>query len=271
MRALALALALAFGGAPAAAGDEPPRPIVVPRLADARAQLDHARELKLRLRGLAGAARDCARAEAVAAYRAVRRHHPTARALSAEAAFRAGELLRSADRRDEARTEFEAARDLGAGTPWGARGGLEAAHLLRGAGRLLDALEAYLAVAGEDEAEACHRDRARYWSGRVQADLGRAREARRTFERVAREALGPLERIDGFDAWASALVAEGELEGAAGVLELCYAELRPSAAERTLLGLRVAGALERMRAPARLKRAVEHRDRARREAGVGAR
>ena len=238
----------------------------VPRKASAALQLEYARARKRELRGKRGAAREAARAEAVSAYRAVRRYHSSARELGAEAAFRAGELLRSAGSDEEALEEFELARDLGRGTEFGPRGGLELAHLLRRRSRLLEALGAYGEVVSMEGVEARFSESARYWTGCVQARLGRDVEARRSWERLARQGTGPLERVRAFDAWACSLVESSDLEAAAGVLELCRRELGPLAEEATQLGLRVQRALEGMAAVERLKRAVAERYRRREEA-----
>lgn len=238
----------------------------VPRRGSAAAQLEHARACKRGLRGKSGSARETARQRAVGAYRAVRRYHPAERALGAEGAFRAGELLRSSGADEEALTEFELARDLGHGTEFRPRGGLEFAHLLRRRSRLLDALAAYAEVASMDDVEPRYLEEALYWTGCVQARLGREREARGSWERVARRGRDPLERVRAFDAWASSLVESGDLEAAAGVLELCRGELGAVAEEETQLGLRVQRALEGMRSAEELRRAVAERYRRRQRA-----
>ncbi len=241
----------------------------VPRRASAEAQLEYARKKKGELRGRSGEARMEARRAAIAAYRVVRRYFPRERALGAEAAFRAGELLRSAHLDDEAREEFSVARDLGKGTVYGPRGGLELAHMYRRRGRSLDALASYEAVTAMEEVDREFSDRARYWAGRIKAKLGRHVEARRSWERVAREGASPLIRIDAFEAWADSLISAEDLEGAAGVLELCRRELQAMGDERTRLGLRVRHALERMPSVKRLARAIAERAKARREARRG--
>lgn len=243
----------------------------VARQGSAALQLSYAKVQKRKLRGQRGERRMQARREAISAYRAVRRYFPRERALGAEAAFRAGELLRSGHFDSEAVAEFEAARDLGKGTAYGPRGGLELAHIHRRHARLNDALSSYEDVTLMKDIDAEFADRARYWAGCVQAKLGRHVEARRSWERVARKGTGPIERITAFDAWIDSLVSAEDLEGAAGVLKLCNDELRSLAAEQTKLGLRVRNALERMTSVERLVRAVEQRAKRRREAGLAPR
>jgi len=62
------------------------------------------------------------------------------------------------------------------------------------------------------------------------------------------------------------LVARGDLEGAAGVLERCRERLSDAAQEESRLGERVVAALASMRAQEELARAVERRERERAEA-----
>lgn len=120
-----------------------------------------------------------------------------------------------------------------------------------------------------DGVESRYGEAGRYWTGCVQSRLGREAEARTSWEHLARQGRSPLERVRAFDAWASSLVRCGELEAAAGVLELCRGTLCPLAEEQTQLGLRVQRALEGMAAVEELKRAVAERHR-RREAARGA-
>ena len=263
-----------WSGAPLAALDLEPKALIasvpdsVPSQATAAEQLVHALKKKRQLRGLQGAQRLAARREAVDAYRAVRRYFPGNRALGAEAAFRAGELLRSGHFDAEAAEEFELARDLGQATVFAPRGGLELAHLHRRHARLLDALAAYAAVTEMEDIDREYTDRARNWKGTVEARLGRHSEARRSWEQVARHGAGALERIDALDRWADSLVDAQDLEAAAGVLELCSSSLHAVADEETPFGLRVRKALGRMGSVSRLARAIKRRLEERRNAGL---
>lgn len=242
-----------------------PRPGGVPRRATPEAQLELALEAKRALRGTRGAAREAARKEAAEAYRAVRRYFPKARAEGAEAAFRAGELLRSGGDRPGALEEFEAAWELGGRTRFGARAGLELGHTLRQLGRRKEALGWYEAVEALGEAWAEERDLGAYGQGRVLSELGRPEDARRCFARAARNGVAPLQRVRAFDAWAGSLIDAEDLEGAAGVLELGRQSLREASEELSTLGLRVRAAMEGMRSPGRLARAVARRAAERRE------
>lgn len=257
-RVLALAAALAVALAPLA----PPRDEdLPPRLASAAEQLEHAHGARVVLRGMRGAERVAARAAAVRAYRAVLAHWPHERVVCAEAAFRAGELLRADGAGDEALVLFRRARAEGAGTEFRARSAIEIGHLHRRAERWELALDAYCAVAADLDAAPRHRDDAALWAGRAWSELGREREAERAWERVARTALDPLDRVRAYDCLALALVGRGRLEGAAAMLQRCREDLADVASEETEAGERVRKALELMRALDRLRDAIEERRR----------
>ncbi|MFT7668259.1 MAG: tetratricopeptide (TPR) repeat protein [Planctomycetota bacterium] len=231
----------------------------IPRLASAREQLDYAREMKRSLRGLKGERREQVRKDVVEAYRAVRRNFPRELALSSEASFRAAEMLRSGRQIDLALAEFEHAVTLGASTEFRPRAGLEIGHILRHRKQLNCALENYEAVEAMPAVYAAERELAAFWSGRVHLTLDRPIDASRCFKRAATSGVDPVQRTRSFDAWCGVLLDKKDLEGAAGVLELCRKALSEFAAEKTQLGTRVRGALEVMKAPERLKRDIEAR------------
>lgn len=237
----------------------------VPKLESARAQLEHADGLRRALRGIDEAVRADARRRAIDAYGAVRAHFGRDAAVCAEAAYRRAELLRQDGDLDSARADFRVARERGTGTPWRVRAALELGHLERRARRTAEALSAYEAVVADDAAAPGQRDDAALWAASVLADLGRAADAVRTWKRVGEEGDDPLDRIRAFDAWAQNLVARGDLEGAAGVLERCRERLSDAAQEESRLGERVVAALAAMRAQEDLARAIERRERERAE------
>lgn len=231
----------------------------VPRLASAKAQLEHATGLKKALRGAEGDARDAARKAAIDGYRAVREYFPDDAPACAEAAFRAGELLRASDDLTGAAAEFTIARDRGHGTDFRVRAMLEIGHLDRRAKRLQPALATYEAVVAEESASARQKDEASLWAGRVHADLEHYADARRVWQRVADKGDDPLDRIRAWDFLVSLLIDQGDLEGAAGVLERCRESLSEAAAEESKLGERVRAALASMRCIEDLARAIEKR------------
>lgn len=219
------------------------------------AQLEVAATYKRALRGAQGRERIELRARAVDAYRAVRRRFPEARQAGAEAAFRAGELLRAAGAAAAARTEFEVARAQGEHTPFRARAGMELGHLDRRRGLHEEALATYQLVLLDPTSAAAQRDDAALWSGRSLVQLGRRGAALPLFERVATLAEDPVDRILGHDELALVHLANGDQVRAARELERCRRSLAPFTLEETPLGERVRKALERMRAIAELERA----------------
>jgi tetratricopeptide (TPR) repeat protein len=236
-----------------------PRPHPVERQASARAQLEQADVLRRAVRTTPEAQRTAARLRAADAYRAVREHYPGDAAACAEAAFRRAELLRQAEELETARAEYALARERGAGTPWRVRAALEQGHLERRARRSPEALAAYDAVVADASSSPGQRDEASLWTARVLADLGRAADAVRIWTRLGDGADDPLDRIRAHDDWARDLVARGDLEGAAGVLERCREKLFDAAQEESRLGERVRNALTSMRALEDLARAIARR------------
>ncbi len=230
-----------------------------PKLESAQAQVQYALKLKNALRGANDAARAALQADAVAAYRAVRKHWPAELELCAESAFRAGEILRAAGDVSGAHSEFSFVRGMESDTSFRARAGIEIGHLHRRVRRVEPALDLYLAVANDPKSEPEQRDEALYWAGRAYSELGKLDEARRAFETVAGRAEDPLQRIEAWDELALALVDAGDLEGAAGWIARARTTLADAALEETAQGERVRGALERMRAIRRLERAVAAR------------
>lgn len=259
--ALALLAALAFP-APAGAADEPPpraqadASARVARMDGALAQLAHARRLKLSIGRRKPCDRDFWRTLAVEAYRAVRGYWPEERALGAEAAFRAGELLRAAEDAEGALVEFRAAQDLGKGTPFRARARLEIGHVHRREGAWRAALDEYLAVAGDASAAPEQRDDAWLWAGRIWQEEGRLEDARRAWSGVAEGVGDPLDRVQAFDEIGLSWLDAGERASAAETLERCRTALQEASLEESELGNRTRAALGRMRTAALLERSV---------------
>src|SRR5690606_18953885 len=115
--------ALGFGLFPGRAGEPagPPAdssPADTPRAEAAQRALVAAGAHKRALIGTSGARREALRQTAIDAYRGVLREYSGLPRVGAEAAFRAGELLRAAGRADEAGIEFRSAQRRGEGTPF---------------------------------------------------------------------------------------------------------------------------------------------------------
>ena len=226
---------------------------------EAHAELASALALRHAMRGTEGDEREEARGRAVDALRAVRREWPGERAICAEAAFRAGELLRAGRENALARAEFEWARELGHGTRFRARSILEIGHIHRREGRAEAALDLYCALVADPVAQADYRDEASLWAGRVWLDMGARSEALRAWQRVALSAEDPLDRIRAFDYLAMESIHREDLEGAAGILHRCREALADASAEETKLGIRVRKSLAHMRALERLRVAIAAR------------
>jgi len=232
---------------------------VVPRMATPEAQLGHARRLKREMGAKSGEELEFWRKLAVEAYQAVRVFHPEARAVAAEAAFRAGEILRAADQDGPAAAEFRWCALNARGTEFRARARLELGHLERRAERWREAVEFYVDVAADAEAAPVRRDDAWLWAGTAWNALGRSEDARTAWSRVAEHGSDDLLRVRAFDELALARLESGDLEAAAGELSRAIATLSPRALEETESGERVRDALLRMHIVERLPRAIAAR------------
>lgn len=227
--------------------------------AAASAALRRAADLRKDLVGLEGPDREAAREKVLEAYRRVWRDFPEQRILAAEAAFRAGELLRAWERPAAARAEFSRAIALGEGTPFDLRARFELAHIQRRGGELEAAQAAFAALAASRDASSAVRDAARLWQGRLLFALGRRGEAVRVLELVAEHGSSPLDRVEAYDELALQLLRNHDLEGAAGRLEQCREALAERAEERGELGERLRDALQSMRSVVALQRAIRER------------
>ena len=252
---VSIVLAASAGSRPAAVQDPSATPQAAWEL------LEHASRLRSRLSGLEGAALFRAREELLSTLRSVRQRYPSHKLVAAQAAFRAGELLRAWNEPKAAQAEFEQARELGRGTEFEARSALELAHLQRRLGRLEQALAGYTSVLALHGAAPGVVDTARLWLGRVQLDLGRRGEARSTFAELAQAARSPQVRIDAYDELALEAIGRGDLEGAAGIVDLCLRQLHAQSLEDSQLGRDVGTALDRMRCVHALQLAVRERSR----------
>ncbi|TDJ74869.1 MAG: hypothetical protein E2O39_04525 [Planctomycetota bacterium] len=229
-----------------------------PRLASAAHQLRFAKDRKLDLRGLAGSALAAARRRAVRAYGAVIEYFPGDRAISAEAAFRAGELSRAGGARAAATASFQDAWARGAGTPFRGRAAIALGRLVREDDPAAALGHFEQALLDLDTPRGV-RDEAMLWYARSQGDLGRGADARRLLERVARTALDPVDRVRAFDRIAESWIEAGDLEAAAGALHHCRRELSDLMREQSKSGARLRDAVEGMRSFARLRAAVKAR------------
>ena len=220
---------------------------VVPRMASAESQLAWARELKRRRLRASDGERAFWTVRAVAAYRAVRELHPTHARVGAEAAFRAGRLLAASGRVSGAFAELEIARQLGGGTPFRARAGLECARLHRGAGRHEAALTAALAVAADPSSHRDRVDEAWFVAANAWSELARPRDARRAWAIVTEHARDARRRVLAYDRWGMSWCEEGEWSRALDVLHRCFVDVASACVEQSDTGARVRRALVAMR------------------------
>ena len=239
-------------------GKEPPA-AEVPRERTARLQLARGQRAKQALTGTRGRERMARRWEAARAYASVRSYFPGDACAGAEGAFRAGELLRGGGDLGEALREFRVARGLCAGGAYHARAMLEIGHLERRLGRAREALDAYAQLYAGTHSPPSVSDAAMLWAGRVHQARGAVEEAWRLWERVARGAEDPVDRVRAYDLLALALIEARDPEGAAGMLERCRRALFDVAQEETQTGERVRRALTHMRAAGDLRRSVTDR------------
>ena len=233
--------------------------LAIPRRDTPTAQLAYARALKGARLAQEPERREELTRRAVAAYRAVRRHHPRARSIGAEAAFRAGRLLAEAGDVAAALRELDVAAELGERTEFRARARLEAGHLHRREGRVSRALDAYLAVASDARAARDFRDEAWLRAGDVWRARGALDDARRAWRRVAADAADGRDRVLAYDRLGMAWLESGDVEAAAGVLHECLSTLKDAIEERTEQGERIRRTVRSMRLVAALPRRIEAR------------
>ncbi len=269
-RAVLLAMTLFFAGIPLSS--QSPRPAkelerFVPRMHDAKGQIDHARRLKRKVYSQPKESRDFWRKLAVEAYQAVRVFHAEDRKRSVEASFRAGELLRSGGLHESALQEFTWASRARLGA-FSTRAMLEIGHIHRRERAHRRALDAYLDVAADARADAPHRDDAWLWAGHIWRRDGRTDDARGAWRRVAERGQDPLDRIRAFDLLGELWLVQEDIEAACGVLNECLQALAEAALEETRNGERVRNALLRMRLVEQLPRAIASRNISSREAGT---
>ena len=247
-RLLAAACLVLGSTGPAALAGELPLEARVPRMDRPLAQLAHARRLKQAMYARTEDDRPFWRGLAVEAYLAVGSYHPQAAEVVAEAAFRAGELLRAGGRGEEAVEAFSIAVSRGKGTAFRARAKLEIGHVWRRKGDDRRALDQFLSVASDSAARQAHRDDAWLWAGRIWHRAGRFEDAHRAWRGVAEGAGDPLDRIQAYDEWILSLHARSESSEASFTLQACSDALADRALEETQHGERVRSALARMRA-----------------------
>jgi len=200
----------------------------------ANSRLDEVSAAKQRAYDLEGDERERALLEVAASYGAVADDDAHPVGDRAEAAFRAGEILRSRRRADQARRRFEQATAFGAdGTDerameFAARGLLELAHLRRRASDVEGALGLYSEVGERFSDQARSNAHATTWRGKLLVREGRLDEARALYVGFAASFPDyPLEAVRNMDLLAVAFAEDGRLEDAHEVVALLRSQMEP--------------------------------------------
>ncbi|MCB9898176.1 MAG: tetratricopeptide repeat protein [Planctomycetes bacterium] len=204
---------------------------------------------------LDGADEEAALLEAARAYGVVADEPTYGLDERAEAAFRAGELLRARGRGDDAVQRFAHAVDLGrraqAGRAreFGARGLLEQAHILRREGRQADAVTLYLRVGTEFPGQGKTAAQGTTWAIKLLVTLERFDEASALAEGFPTAWPDqPLECVKGVTTWVEELLDEGRPEDAAAVVDRLERDLSPSlTGDDEKMARRVADAVSALR------------------------
>lgn len=185
LRILTTALALAVPSAALAALSPAPTTLEATGSGNEKAaklQLDGAKQLRRAAGKKTGEERRTALRAAADAYRKVATEHPDSAAVSAEAAFRAGEIMRSLGDADAARSDFELAAKSGKQAPqFGARALNELGHLARRKEQFDEAIAFYQRVNSEFPGQDGEGARALTWVGKLEARLGKDEQARTTW------------------------------------------------------------------------------------------
>jgi len=249
----ALVVALAFVVAAAPAALRHPGAIGAPRDEDpARAALAEASAAKRAAQKLDDTAREAALLEVAARYDAISGNGEFDTAARAEAAFRAGEILRARGRLAESEPRFVKAVELGADAPKGrefaARGLLEQAHLKRRAKDEGAALELYAQVRQRFSDQRRTAATAMTWQGKLLLASGRTDEATQVLSGFATEYPEyPKDAVRNADLLAVELLESGDEAGAKAAVDRVRSALAPIVDAGGKQGDAVAAALKAMR------------------------
>ncbi|MDP6942269.1 MAG: hypothetical protein QGH51_09625 [Planctomycetota bacterium] len=229
----------------------------VEKLPTAEEQLLQAKAVKAESRGTKGEARVVALNKACEAYGAVLKFYPESGLITAEAAFRQGEIHRSLGRPGPAKGAFESAVDQGEGSGWEARGLLEIGHIHRRLVEMKDALLYYERVMKLENAHLRYKNDSREWTGKAHLKLGNWEAAIEKFVEWASNSEGPIEVVRATDLEVGAWIQLGKLGKAETRLSQLQEEMSSLAEEPTKESAALARALERMKSPGTLKKAQE--------------
>ena len=249
----ALMVALAFGAAAAPAALRHPGAVARPGDEDpARAALAEASAAKRAAQKLEESAREAALLEVAGRYDTIAENGAFDPASRAEAAFRAGEILRARGRLDDSAPRFAKAVELGSDAPKGrefaARGLLEQAHLRRRAKDDAAALELYGQVRERFADQRRTAATAMTWSGKLLLAADRTEEAAKLLQGFATEYPEyPKDAVRNADLLAVELFEAGDEAGAKAAVDRIRAALAPIVDGGGKQADSVAAALKEMR------------------------
>ena len=250
----ALVVALGFVAAAAPAALRHPGAAVAPGDEDpARAALAEASAAKRAAQKLEDPAKDSALLEVAGRYDTIADNADFDAASRAEAAFRAGEILRTRGRLEESALRFSKAAELGVDVPKGrefaARGLLEQAHLRRRAHDDAAALELYGQVRARFADQRRTAAHAMTWSGKLLLAAGRVEEASPLLQGFAAEYPEyPKDAVRNADLLAVELFEAGDEARAKAVVDQLRKALAPVVDGGGKQAEAVAEALKDMRA-----------------------
>ncbi len=195
------------------------------------------------------------REEALADYRKVKSSYGDLPGIVAEAEFRSAQVLSRLGKAKEAVAGFRRAAKLDAKN-FGARALVEAGHTERRSKRYSAALEFYREATGQSPSR--YRLYARLWTGRVLLTLGRAADARKTWQDLAMDSKADsLIRLQAFDDLAMHFLAIRQIEDARRVLQDADEQLAAEASGDGRSAKTLRGRLDRMRAKKKLAKLNE--------------
>lgn len=184
--------------------------------AEGRLALAEARSVADMVAGLEGEARLAALQRAAQAYEQVATDHARDSATCARANFEAAELWRRHGSLAVAEKAYARAAELDPGR-YAERGLIEAAHMQRRLDQVEMAHDTYVKVAAIDPTSTRAHE-ARLWIGRTLDSLEKPDEAIAAYRHAVEAAGRPRHSIEACNLLAKALVAAGDLDGAAAAI-----------------------------------------------------
>lgn len=221
----------------------------VEKAGSAVAQLQHAKACKADARGTKGAARVAAMNKACQAYDAVVSYWPDSGVVTAEAAFRSGEINRTMGHIGVAKGRFEVSFDNGEGSTFASRALLEIGHIHRRESEMDKALEYYGRVAALKGAPIRYINDSREWAGKTHFELGHWEKSIVALEEWYKNAEGPIEQIKSVDLQVQCLINLQQPVKAQQMLDEVLENLSPLAEEPSKESAKLKRAIERMKAP----------------------